>query len=122
VSIGRFDEAQSCAHEALGLSRDLRAELVATVILQHLAATAALRSNGAPGEASDDRARAARLLGYVDARLDALHTTREFTEAREYDALIGALSAAFGAEPLANLMDDGRKWTDSTAYAEAQMI
>ncbi len=123
VSIGRFDEARTCALEALGLSRDLRAEVLGTVILQHLAATAALRWNGAtPVEALDDRTRAARVLGYVDTRLDALHALREFTEVREYEALIGALSAALGAGPLATLMAEGRLWTDDVARTEADLL
>ena len=122
VSIGRFDEARSCALEALGLSRDLRVEVVSTVTLQHLAAAGALRWNGALVAAIDDRTRAARLLGYVDARLEALRATREYTDAHEYDALIAALTTAFGAEPLAKLMDVGRTWPDDLADAEAQLL
>jgi tetratricopeptide (TPR) repeat protein len=121
VSIGRFDQARSCALEALGLSRDLRAEVVGAVIMQHLAAATALRPDG-PSVDATDRARAARLLGYVDARLEAFRAIREFTEAREYEALTGALSAAFGAARFANLMNDGRDWTEDTAHEQAHLL
>jgi non-specific serine/threonine protein kinase len=122
VSLGRFDEARTCALEALGLSRDLRAEVVSAVVLQHLAAAAALRRNETQVTEPDDRTRAARLLGYVDARLDALRVTREYTDAREYEDLVGMLSATFGAQALAKLMDEGRGWPDQRADAEADLL
>jgi predicted ATPase len=118
VSLGRFDEAGVCGLEALGLSRDFRIDVVSAVILQHLAAAAALRTNGAPF----DRARAAQLLGYVDARFHSLGAVREYTEIREYGVLTAALLATFGEDQLASLMDDGRNWPDDVADVEARLL
>jgi len=42
--------------------------------------------------------RAARLLGYADARLNELESSREFTEQQENENMLAALRTAFGAD------------------------
>jgi predicted ATPase/class 3 adenylate cyclase len=115
TSLGRYDEAEPYAREALGLAREEQAETNIAFTLQHLAAIVALRG----GQAADDQVRAARLLGFVDARLIALDAAREYTEQREYDAALEALRSALGAPQLEGLMGEGSLWDEERAVAEA---
>ena len=82
-----------------------------------MAAVAALD----PQRAGDGRARAARLLGYVDERLAALGTRREYTEEREYGLVLAALREALGEAALAECMGEGRSWSDERAVAEGKL-
>jgi len=85
-----------------------------------LAIGAALR----PGqeEARGASMRAARLLGYVDARLTALEALREYGERQEYDKTLAALRHALGEDTLAKLMNEGCAWNEDHAVAEAMLI
>jgi Arc/MetJ family transcription regulator len=65
---------------------------------------------------------AARLLGYVDARLAALEALRYHTEQQEYDAMLPALREALGADELSKLMAEGSTWSEDQAVAEATLI
>ncbi len=121
VTLQRYGEARTHAQEALTLGRDL-SEVHLVFTLQHLAAVEAFR----PGEGvapavlqAPDRTRAARLLGYVDARLTALEALRDYTEQREYDKMLVVLADALGEEQLAMLMDEGHAWSEDQAVAEA---
>jgi predicted ATPase len=122
VDLGRFDEARGAAREALELSREVHAEVVAAVVMQHLAATAALRSRHENDAASEDRERAARILGYVDARFAALKAVREFTEAREYDAILRTLVDWRDRDAIDDLMNDGALWSEAHAVDEVLSI
>jgi hypothetical protein len=93
-----------------------------TWALQHLAAVAALRQLGEAEHADIDRRRAARLLGFVDARLAALDVTRKYTEQQEYVALLAELSHRFEPNELANLLAYGGSWSYQQAVAEAEQI
>ncbi len=151
VALGRYDEARTRAREALNLFRDVRSEVHLAYVLQHLAAVEALRhedeverAHAAHGWGRDcaehsvgesapkaeiqfasaalERTRAARLVGYVDARLTALEALREYTERHEYDRMLAALRDALGEEQLATLMNEGRAWTEDHAVAEALLV
>jgi hypothetical protein len=88
--------------------------------LQHLAAVAVLRPYaGAPRETL---ARAAYLLGYVDALFATLEALREYTEQQEYDKMIPVLRDALGADEVAKLMAEGSTWSEDQAVAEAMLI
>jgi hypothetical protein len=73
--------------------------------LQHLSAVAALAPSGA--ERPHNVVRAARLLGYADARSQALGYTRQSNEQREYARVLAALGAVFPQDVLARHMADG---------------
>jgi hypothetical protein len=90
--------------------------------LQHLAAIAALQPSDGAKPGYDDRPRAARLLGYVDARLDAFEALREFIEQQEYDKMLAALRNALSEDELAKLIDEGRAWNENQAVAEAMLV
>jgi len=117
VALERYDEARGHGREALALFRDLRMEVLLLATLQHLAAIEALRR-----EDDVERTRAARLLGYIDARLTALEALREYTEQQEYDKMRAALGEALGESDCTQLMDDGRAWREDQAVAEALLI
>lgn len=115
VALGRYDEARLKAREALEMARDVHYDVAALWAMQHLAAGAAL-------EPHHERERAARVLGYVDARLATLETHREYTEQREYDMALSALREALGADRVVTLMDEGRGWNEDQATAEATLL
>ena len=121
IALGEFDEARSAAHDALSAARDAQFSKSIATSLQHLAAVAALSpSPGAPS--IEEHRRAACILGYVNARLRALEASREFTDQREYDAILHVLRDAFGEVELARLMTLGSTWSDDQTVAEAMLI
>ena len=122
LALGRYAEARSRAREALDACRAVGAEITLAYAQQHLAAIAALRPAESEATASQDRARGARLIGYVDARLAALGAPRELTEDKEYRAFVAALSESFGADGFARLVEDGRGWSEARAFAEALLV
>jgi hypothetical protein len=90
-------------------------------VLQHLAAIGALRASR-QSQSSEERHRAARLLGYVDARLAALESPREYTEQHEYDAALAALRAELDREEFSKLLEEGGAWSEDRAVAEALLV
>jgi predicted ATPase/transcriptional regulator with XRE-family HTH domain len=121
IALERYDEARSHAREALMIAQGAYIEVVVAWTFQHLAAVAALRPS-ADDAGADSRDRAARLLGYVDARFTALEAVLEFTERQEYDKACAALHDAFGSEECAALMNEGRAWTEDQAMSEALLV
>ena len=121
VALRRYDEARTAAREALAADHDMQWSVGVASTLQHLAAIAALRESSDVA-VIEDRRRAARILGYVDTRLVALETPREYTEQQEYDAMLPALCDALGADQLAQLTTEGTTWSEDQAVAEAMLI
>jgi predicted ATPase/class 3 adenylate cyclase len=119
TALDRFDEARACAREALGASREEQYDIFFLASLQHLAAVAVLAPSAA--DAAVRRRRGIRLLGYVDAGIAALDTSRE-TEQIEYDRVMAALRGEFGQEELAQLMNEGASWNEDQAIAEAMLV
>ena len=66
--------------------------------------------------------RAARILGFVDARLAALGSGRFTVQEQEYDRVLAVLRDAMGAELVANLMADGAAMTEDQAVEEALAV
>jgi predicted ATPase/class 3 adenylate cyclase/Arc/MetJ family transcription regulator len=121
VALERYDEARQSAREGLADARDAQFDVYIAFTLQHLAAVGALRQPS-PAAIHEDGARAARLLGYVDARLAALEALREYTEQQEYDAMLPALRVVLGEDGLSKLMNEGSIWSEDQAVAEAMLI
>jgi predicted ATPase/DNA-binding CsgD family transcriptional regulator len=109
IACNRFADAREAAREAVMLSQEAQRNVAQAWAIQHLAAVAAL---SAPGRPAPIRT-AARLLGYVDARLTALSSVREYERVRD------ALRDALGASELAALMSVGAVLTREEAVAAA---
>jgi hypothetical protein len=121
VALGWFGEARTTARDAVIAAHDAQFSVSLAWTLQHLAAVAALRPSS-DALIIEDRRRAARILGYVDARLVALESLREYTEQREYDAVLSVLRKALGSDELGRLMVAGSTWSEDQAVAEAMQI
>jgi predicted ATPase/DNA-binding SARP family transcriptional activator len=123
VSLERYDEARLYAREGLQWAIELEFEVTVAFALQHLAAVAALRTTGnAEQRQHDGRIRAARLLGYVDARLGALEALREHTEQQQYEKVLAALRTALTDHEVEKLLLEGRTWSGDQAVAEAELV
>jgi hypothetical protein len=90
------------------------------IVLQHLAASAILRLAG--DRKHEAYMRAARLLGYVDARFAALEFPREYTERQECEKMLPALYEALGADTAEKLMQEGGAWSEDHACVEAMLL
>ncbi|MGA8098582.1 MAG: adenylate/guanylate cyclase domain-containing protein [Candidatus Cybelea sp.] len=122
IALERYEDACISARDGLAAARDAQWEAGVVWGLQHLAATAALRPADAAEHVPGDRLGAARLLGYVDARLDAIEASRQHTEQQEHDKMLPALRDALGGDQLAKLMAEGAAWSEDQAVAEALEI
>lgn len=122
ISLGRYDDARLRAREALKISRDVNYEVALVWALQHLAAVAALRPQSDPDRARVDATRAAQLLAYTDARLNALEELREYTEAQEYERICAVLEKRFGTDELARLRGESGDWNEEQAVKEALSV
>jgi tetratricopeptide (TPR) repeat protein len=106
-ALDRYEEARDYARETLRLSSDLDAGLVSLDAMQHLGAVATLRPCADPAAREGDRLRGARILGFVDARLQERGTHRWGTEQIEFDRAVTALRAELGDVRAVSLMSEG---------------
>ncbi|MBV8531391.1 MAG: helix-turn-helix domain-containing protein [Candidatus Eremiobacteraeota bacterium] len=120
IALDRYTEAEAPAREVLVLARDHHLDVLAAQALQHFAAIAALRAPGNAESALSARARAARILGFVDARFAAKGSARLHNqEQEEYNRVIAVLREASGGGAIASLMAAGAEMTEEQAVAEA---
>jgi hypothetical protein len=110
LALDRHDEARASAREALKLALQEENALWTAFGLQHLAAVAALQG---------DKARAARVLGFVDGRMAELEHLREHTEEQEYQRAMTLLRNDLDGGELQRLIAEGRSWSEDRAVAEA---
>jgi tetratricopeptide (TPR) repeat protein len=121
VALDRFDEAREAAREALTAALDLQYRVLVVLALQHLAAIAALEPN-ATRDAGAAQVRAARILGFVDARLPELNVARDYTECQEYDRLSARLREELGEDAVRKHSEEGKEWNEDRAVAEAMSV
>lgn len=119
IALDRYDDARVQASAALLAAREVKATVLTAYVLQHVAAVAALRRYADPRRADQGHERAAMLLGFVDARLNALEAQREYTEQQEYERMTTALNAAFEGDKLRELLALGAEWNEDGAVAMA---
>jgi predicted ATPase/DNA-binding XRE family transcriptional regulator len=105
-ALARYDEAEQRAREALELALEYQLEVVAAHALQHLAAIAASRPRSRRARQEACR-QAARILGFVDARLAASGSERMLIERQEYDRVLAALRDELGADAVEQLFNAG---------------
>jgi predicted ATPase/DNA-binding XRE family transcriptional regulator len=115
--VGRYDEAEVRAREALDVALQHGVQEATPEALQHLAAAATLREQTSE-ENSRPLVRAARLLGFVDTRVTALHATRTHVELEEYNRVLGVLRGAIGEAATADAMAAGSVMTQEQAIDE----
>ena len=110
VALGDLEGATISAREALHLARRSQFYLTSAWALQHFALVLTLRG---------DVRKAARLLGYVNARLKEQGREREATEKWSYDKLIAALEQHLSADETGSLAAEGAAWSEDQAVEEA---
>jgi predicted ATPase len=116
IALGRYEEARKYASEALGTAREEHLDTLIADSLGRLISIAALRQTNC---ALDVRMRAARTLGFVDARVRALGSTTVFRPGSALDQAFAGLRDELGAEALADLLAHGATMTEDEAVAEA---
>jgi predicted ATPase/DNA-binding XRE family transcriptional regulator len=113
IALGRLEEGERCARELLDLTREHHLEVLAGYALQHLAAISVFRKDYS-------RVAAARILGFVDARLNTAGATRMHNhEQLEYDRALSALRASLGADEIDQVMTAGAAMSEELAIEEA---
>jgi hypothetical protein len=120
IDVARYDEAKSHVRETLTLARERHQDVYAAFALQHLASIAVLQAQSFAERAVDVCPRAARILGFADARIAQRGSVlRGMDERPVYDRTLTALRAAIGAEAVAKLMAEGAVMTEEQAVEEA---
>ncbi len=121
VSVEHWEQSTASAREGLILAREREIEVGAALAIQHLAAAAALRPVKENESECDLRARAARLIGYVDLRFEGLGYPRDFTDQHEYDAVLHALDEDLRKQSLDVCLAEGRAWSEERAVKESAL-
>lgn len=113
LALDHIDEARDAAREALLQCRGLDVRRLELWPLQHLASVACARG---------DAPAAARITGYVDARIARLDEPRQHTEQVLYDRLMASLAQRLSAEELERHRAAGAALNAERAVAEALSI
>ncbi len=120
-ALGRWEASVSHAREALALARERGMTSAVTWATQHLAAVAALRPASNAAFAGEQRRRAARLIGFVDACVAEHGLHPDFTERQEHEQILGAARETLGTET-DTLIAEGSTWTEARAYEECLLV
>ena len=118
IALGRYGEGKDCARQAVGFAREQQFEVLAAYALQNLAMAVALRAQSDARIAPGEYEKAARILGFVDARLVERGAPREATD-QLYDRLLAVLRNAIGADCVERFMTEGAMTTEEVLVAEA---
>jgi predicted ATPase len=117
-SMARYADAETSAREMLDLAQKHHFDVLVAFALQQLAATAVLQSHVAE-RSPTAYACAARILGFVDARLAAMGSPRHQHERPEYDRVLHAIRSVMDADALIALMTEGTVMTEEQAVEQA---
>ena len=117
VSLGRFDEAQARAREALDVALELQLPVYTAYAMEELAIVATLRPQRTTDGEPEKRRRVAQLLGFTDPHRRG---ERQFSpNSSQYDRTLAVLRDAMGADLVANLMSEGEAMSEERAVKEA---
>jgi hypothetical protein len=119
IYLADYEGAEAYARESLVFASELHSSTLIARALQRLAVVAALRPQDGPERRADPHARAARLFGFIDARLADFGSFREPFAQQEYERTLAALRGSIGSERLAQLMDEGATMDEEQAIDEA---
>ncbi len=120
VAANRIGDARNAAREALQFGYLAQGATTLVWALQHLAMVAALQR--VDGEDRDEKARAARLLGFTGARLASLGAHGDFSEQQERERLQRVLADTLPPATLAVNVSAGAAMTQAQAIEEAMAI
>jgi hypothetical protein len=116
IALDRYDDAAPRAREALALARETQLDVGAVHALQHLAVLAILQRRTSEYE------KAARILGFVGARLAAAGSSMDDEFKAERDRALVVLREALGADAAVNRMAEGTALNEEYAFEEAATI
>jgi predicted ATPase/DNA-binding XRE family transcriptional regulator len=119
IAMDCFDDARVHAISALKVAREVKATVLTAYILQHFAAIGTLDQRGETVQQKLSCERSAMLLGFVNARLAALQSGREYTEQQECDRIVAVLRDQLSSERFETLMLLGEEWSDDGACVVA---
>ncbi len=119
IALGRYDDAEERSCEALALAREQQQDVLVAWTLQHLGTIDALRAQISAQDAANAYIRAARILGFVDARLQAIGSARMYIYEQGYDLAVASLREVIGADAVARFMAEGATMTQEQAVEEA---
>ena len=119
-SLARYDEAKERAVEALELALERQLAAIAAWGLQCLAAIATLRPDSCADRQALTHAKAARVFGFVNARLLALGSANCVEP--EYDQALAVLRDALGTDRATALLAAGATMTEEQAVEAALSI
>ncbi len=120
VAMGRYDEAQVRALEALELAEGLRMDVMAALCLRYLALAIVMRAPQTEGRReSAVHADIARLCGFINARLITLGVPEGYDLPKEYGRALAILRDAIGADEVTRLMAAGAAMSEVEAIALA---
>jgi predicted ATPase/class 3 adenylate cyclase len=121
IAANRFEAGLEYARESLTAAQAAGREFDALLSLQHVAAAMLFSAMGAARE-RDWSSLAGQLIGYVDGRLTATGSAREYTDRREYERLLIGLRQTLDPAKLEMLFSDGASWDDRAAIAAAMTL
>jgi hypothetical protein len=116
-----WDEARVSAREALRSAQETGQHVEVVWALLHLAACAVLTADDA-GTPSGNLAHAARILGYIDARVAELGTSRQLVQEGEYARVRSILRDGIGSVQLEDAEQFGRSITQDQAIELARLL
>lgn len=104
-SLASYEPADDCAGEALVIAKSLGAENIVLLSLQQLALISAARQ-----QSPADRESAARILGFLRARISTVGAAIGFKE--EYDRALAHLKLTMDTDALEKLLSEGARLTE----------
>ncbi len=116
IALDRYDDAAPRAREALALARENQLDVEAVHALQHLAVLAILQRRASEYE------KAARILGFVGARLAAVGSSLDDEFRAERDRALLILREALGADAVVSHMAEGTAMNEEYAFEEAATL
>jgi predicted ATPase/transcriptional regulator with XRE-family HTH domain len=119
--LSRYHEAAGHAREALDLPSEQQSADSVVRALHAIGTVTVLWPRGSSMHRPEACARAARLLGFVEAKHPGQKILSS-VEQRLYDQTFGALRDALGADAVADLMAEGALMTQERAVAEAAEV
>ena len=122
VEAARYDEAKRTSHALSNLAREYHLDVQVACAVDLAACVAILQAQEEADRAPSGYAKAGRVLGFVDARLEALASGRDFIERPQYERVLAVLHETLGSDALAKVMAAGATMSEDQAVEEAFAI